>query len=67
MKSFVRIGVTSGAIYGIVLQFSIDPVFLPLLYITLAAVYLGALFLTGEASRNDLEALKSILPTKLGK
>jgi len=67
IRSFAGIGIASGVIYGVALQFSVSPIFLPLIYIALAALYLGVLILIREVNRDDLTALKSMLPIKLFK
>lgn len=63
VKSFVRICLASLVVYAIALQFSLSPSFLPLVYVGLFAVYLGLLVLMRELNKEDVAALKRIIPS----
>lgn len=60
--SLGRICLASVLIYVIALQFSLPPLWLPLIYIGLFALYAGILWLTREFNREDLKNLKKIVP-----
>jgi stage V sporulation protein B len=60
-KSFLKICVASIFIYVIALRLSLPPVYLPVLYVFLFALYFCILFLMNELREEDLKAFKGII------
>lgn len=61
-KSLGKICLAALMIYVIALQVSFSPLWLPLIYIGLFALYGGILWLIKELRREDLETFKRIMP-----
>jgi len=57
-----RICLAAGVIYAIALQISLSPLWLPLIYIGLLALYGGTLWLIKGLGRDDLETFRRIVP-----
>lgn len=62
VKSLIKICLSSLVIYVIALQFSLSTFLLPTIYIGLYALYFLLLLLMKEFSKEDLRAIKKIIP-----
>jgi len=61
-KSAIKICLASVLIYAIVLMIPTSPVWLPVIYICMFALYAGILLLLKELGREDLYTFKRIMP-----
>lgn len=61
-KSLTKMCLASLVIYVVAQQVSLSPLWLPLIYIGLFALYVGLVWLMGELGREDLETFRRIVP-----
>lgn len=62
IRSLLKICLASLVVYAVSLQISLSALFLPFIYLSLAALYSGILLLTKEIDREDLQTFKRIIP-----
>ena len=62
VRSVVKIGLASAAVYAVALRVSLSASFLPLVYVALFAVYFGLLVIMREFRREDVGIIKRMVP-----